>query len=90
MAKFVLPKVEKVENKFISHMNFNSKHYEQCKSALKFGQLLTIPPLFPLKVVQNGNVANFVHYGKTAIHIAVKLMFAIANVFLFVTSILVS
>ena len=36
----------------ISHSNFNSKHYDKCKFALKFIPLVTTSNLFSLEVVQ--------------------------------------
>ena len=36
----------------INHFNFNSKHHDKCKFALKLIGLLTVFNLFPLEVVQ--------------------------------------
>ena len=43
-----------IENKLdvvIGHINFNVKHYDKCKFALKFNQLVTIAKLFNKEVV---------------------------------------
>ena len=43
-----------IENKLdvvIGHINFNAKHYDKCKLALKFNQLVTIAKLFNKEVV---------------------------------------
>ena len=52
----------------ISHFNFNSKHHDKCKFTLTFIPLVTIFNLFPVEVIQNANIANFVYYGKTWIY----------------------
>ena len=46
-----------------SHLNFNSKHHDKCKLALKLIPLATTTNAFSLEVVQK-NIANFVYYGK--------------------------
>ena len=49
----------------VSHLNFHSKHQEKCKFAVKL--ITLVINLFPLEVVQNANIVNFVYYGKTRV-----------------------
>ena len=51
-AFFVSLKFENKLDREINHFNFNSKHYEKCKFALKLIEFLTVSNLFKLEVVQ--------------------------------------
>ena len=46
-------------------LNFNLKHYDKWKSAVKLIPLVTTSNLFPFGVVQNATTVNFVYHGKT-------------------------
>ena len=52
LAFFVSLKFENKLDREINHFNFNSKHYEKCKFALKLIEFLTVSNLFKLEVVQ--------------------------------------
>ena len=54
-------------NLVIYHLNFNSKHDERCKFALKLILMGTTSNLFSLKLYKNANIANFIYYGKTGL-----------------------
>ena len=58
----VLLKLENKMDREISYFNYNSKHYNKCKFALKRNSIWTVSNLFQLEFVQNVNVANFVYY----------------------------
>ena len=49
----------------ISQINLYSTLHDKCKFVIKFIDLVNLFNLFPLEVVQNVNIANFVYYGKT-------------------------
>ena len=53
-------------NVVIIHVNIISKQRDKFKFA--FIQRVTIATLFPLQVVQNANIANFVYYDKNRIY----------------------
>ena len=50
---FVLLKFQNKMDREISDLNYISKNYDKCKSALKLIRFLTVYNLFPLEVVQN-------------------------------------
>ena len=52
----------------ISHLNFNSRHHDKCKCALKLILLGMTSNLFSLKNAnKNANIVNYVYYGKNSI-----------------------